>query len=153
MSISEHKHVSKDDGGPVRRFEVFTGAGRRRTWTVEEKAAIVAESYSGSDTVCGVARRYGLTPQQLFTWRRTLRAGLVGDVEAAAAPLFVPAMVVPAAEPAGTDPAPVRRPRSRRSASGAGTIEVEIDGVTVRVGRGADARTVTAVLRALKASS
>jgi transposase len=29
-------------------------------------------------------------------------------------------------------------------------IEVEIDGVTVRIGCGADAKTVTAVLRALK---
>jgi transposase len=29
-------------------------------------------------------------------------------------------------------------------------IEVEIDGMRVRVGRGADAKTVTAVLRALK---
>lgn len=153
MSISEHKHVSKEDGGPVRRFEVFTGAGRRRTWTAEEKAAIVAESHAGDDTVCGVARRYGLTPQQLFTWRRTLRAGLVRDVEATAAPSFVPALVDPVAEPAGAGPAPVRRPRVRRTASGAGTIEVEIDGVTVRVGRGADARTVTAVLRTLKASS
>lgn len=153
MSISEHKHVSKDDDGPVRRFEVFTGAGRRRTWTAEEKAAIVAESYAGADTVCGVARRYGLTPQQLFTWRRTLRTGLVRDVEAATAPSFVPAMIEPVSEPASADPAPVRRPRARRAASGAGTIEVEIDGVTVRVGRGADARTVTAVLRALKAPS
>ena len=145
--------MSKEDGGPVRRFEVFTGAGRRRTWTVEEKAAIVAESYSGSDTVCGVARRYGLTPQQLFTWRRTLRSGLVRDVEAATAPPFVPAMIEPVSEPASADPAPVRRPRAKRGTSGAGTIEVEIDGVTVRVGRGADARTVTAVLRAPKSSS
>jgi transposase len=153
MSISEHKHVSKDDGGPVRRFEVFTGAGRRRTWTAHEKVAIVAESYAGADTVCAVARRHGLTPQQLFTWRRTLRSDLVRDVEAATAPSFVPAMVEPVAQPAGADPAPVLRPRARRSAGGAGTIEVEIDGVTVRVGRGADARTVTAVLRALKASS
>ena len=153
MPISEHKHVCNDDDGPVRRFEVFTGAGRRRTWTVEEKATIVAESYSGADTVCGVARRYGLTPQQLFTWRRTLRAGLVRDVEAATAPSFVPALIEPVSEPASADPAPVRRPRARRAASGAGTIEVEIAGVTVRVGRGADTRTVTAVLRALKASS
>jgi transposase len=37
--------------------------------------------------------------------------------------------------------------------SDAGMIEVEIDGVTVRVGRGADAKTVTAVLRALKATA
>jgi transposase len=38
----------------------------------------------------------------------------------------------------------------RQVEPGAGMIEVEIDGVTVRVGRGADAKTVTAVLRALK---
>jgi transposase len=36
---------------------------------------------------------------------------------------------------------------------GAGMIEVEIDGMTVRVGRDADAKTVTAVLRALKATA
>jgi len=32
-------------------------------------------------------------------------------------------------------------------------IEVEIDGVRIRVGRGADAKTVRAVLRALKATA
>jgi transposase len=35
----------------------------------------------------------------------------------------------------------------------AGFIEIEIGSVTVRVGRGTDARTVTAVIRALKASA
>jgi hypothetical protein len=34
-----------------------------------------------------------------------------------------------------------------------GIIEVEIDGVTVRVGRGAEAKTVAAVLGALKAGA
>lgn len=28
---------------PVHRLEVFTGAGRRRTWSEEDKARIVAE--------------------------------------------------------------------------------------------------------------
>jgi transposase len=32
-------------------------------------------------------------------------------------------------------------------------IEVEIDGVTVRLGRGADVKTLIAVLRALKAGA
>jgi transposase len=41
----------------------------------------------------------------------------------------------------------------RQVEPGEGMIEVEIDGVTVRVGRGADAKTVTAVLRALKAGA
>jgi len=33
---------------PARRIEVFTGAGRRRNWSSEEKAEIVAESYGGA---------------------------------------------------------------------------------------------------------
>ena len=58
---------------PVRRVEVFTGAGRRRSWTAEGKLRIVAESYAAGETVSAVARRHGLTPQQLFTWRRLAR--------------------------------------------------------------------------------
>jgi transposase len=34
-----------------------------------------------------------------------------------------------------------------------GGIEVEIEGVTVRIGRGAEAKTVAAVLRILKAGA
>ena len=57
----------------VRRLEVFTGAGRRRAWTAEQQAQIVAGSYAGDVTVSVVARRHGLTPQQLFGWRRAAR--------------------------------------------------------------------------------
>src|SRR3954471_8636636 len=69
MSISELMHRPER----ARRMAVFTGAGRRRTWPAAEKAAIVAESYARGRTVCGVARRQGLTPAQLFTWRRLAR--------------------------------------------------------------------------------
>ena len=58
---------------PVRRLEVFTGAGRRRKWSNGDKARIVAEIVASGDSVCAVARRHGLTPQQLFGWRRHLR--------------------------------------------------------------------------------
>src|SRR3954464_12049317 len=66
MSISELMHRPER----ARRLEVFTGAGRRGTFPADEKAAIVAESYAPGRTVCGVARRHGLTPAQLFTGRR-----------------------------------------------------------------------------------
>jgi transposase len=53
-------------------------------------------------------------------------------------------------------PAPVRKRRRPRPASrfddAAGLIEMEIGGVRVRVGRGAEAKTVAAVIDALKAS-
>ncbi len=53
---------------PIRRLERFTGAGRRRTWSDEEKAAIVAESDRPGTSISAVARRYGLSASQLFTW-------------------------------------------------------------------------------------
>jgi hypothetical protein len=43
------------------------------------------------------------------------------------------------------------RKRTRQSDQRGGSIEVEIQGMTVRIGRGADAKTIAAVLRALKA--
>jgi transposase len=67
--------------------------------------------------------------------------------------MFVPAVVAvtsPTAEPTGARP---RAKSTRGPGRGAGLIEVDIHGVTVRVGRGADARTVAAVIRALKAGA
>src|SRR5437762_13719935 len=58
---------------PVRRLEVFTGAGRRRSWTAEQKLQIISESYADGETVSAVARRHGLTPQQMFGWSRAAR--------------------------------------------------------------------------------
>ena len=138
MSISEHKHMPE----PVRRMEVFTGAGRRRSWSAVEKAAIVAESYDAGETVCGVARRHGLTPPQLFTWRRLARRPVL------APPIFVPA-VMEAAEPE----APVKTSRPMHRRPNADGIELEIGGVEVRIGRGAKPQAIEAVIRALKANS
>jgi transposase len=51
-----------------RRIEVFTGAGRRRRWSAEAKAQIVADSYATS--VDEAADRHSLSKTQVFTWRR-----------------------------------------------------------------------------------
>lgn len=142
MSISELTLKTKDDE-PVRRFEVFTGSGRRREWSDELKAQIVAESYEPGVTVCSVARRHGLTSQQLFTWRRLAR---LPDV----APMFAPAVVVPQDIPS---PKKVRRARSPRKAHGDAVIELEIGGATIRIVSGVDAATIAAVIQAMKASS
>ena len=45
---TEHSAITE----PVRRLEVFTGAGRRRTWRDEDKARIVAEIATSGDSVC-----------------------------------------------------------------------------------------------------
>jgi len=126
-------------------MEVFTGAGRRRSWSVAEKAAIIGESYGAGETVCSVARRHGLTPQQLFTWRRLARRLALSPP-----PMFVPAVVEPAAPELA---APVKAARRRHRRPKADGIELEIAGVAVRIEADAKPRTIEAVIRALKASA
>ena len=56
----------------LRRFEVITGAGRRRRWPLEAKARIVAETLEPGSSVSIVARRHDLNANLLFTWRRKM---------------------------------------------------------------------------------
>ena len=75
----EHKLGSKrvEAGGTardIRRIELITGTGRRRSWSVDDKARILAASMRPGANVSEVARRHGLSPQQLFGWRREARA-------------------------------------------------------------------------------
>lgn len=146
--------MSCDDTGTsgVQRFEVFTGAGKRRDWPPEVKASIVAESYSGKETVSAVARRHGLVPSQLFTWRRQLREqmeehGFMVSETTKPEPTFVPAVIDVMPDP---DPAPKNKPVRRRRRSKASTVELEVDGITVKIARGADAGTISAVITALR---
>jgi transposase len=116
--------VIKPMSEPARRLEIFTGAGRRRTWSAEQKAAIVAESIGGSESVSAVARRHGLTPPQLFAWRRQVRGRSVMAKDR----LSFASVVVNSA-----------------------AIEIEYGGAVIRVPAGSDAVTVRAVLQAVKA--
>jgi transposase len=76
--MSDTELLPKPNPEPVRRLEVFTGSGRRRAWTAEQKARIVAESHESGETVSAVARRHGLTAQQLFGWRRVAQGRAQG---------------------------------------------------------------------------
>src|SRR5688572_11151556 len=102
-----------------RRVEVITGVGRRRRWTDEEKAWIVAESLDPATTVSAVARRYGLHASQLFTWRQQLASSAVPEASA-----FVPVVV------AEDTAAP---------AAMAGGMEIALGPAVVRVGADVDA--------------
>jgi transposase len=111
----------------ARRIEVFTGAGRRRRWSAEAKARIVAESYASS--VGEVAARYALCKNQLFGWRRDAR-------RVAGEPLsFTPVVV--------DDRGEVRR-------ADAGVIELELGAARLRIGYGAEVGMAVAVIEALR---
>jgi transposase len=57
------------------KIEVLSGPERRRRWSTAEKLAIVQETYDRDATVSIVARRYGIQPNQLFTWRKLATQG------------------------------------------------------------------------------
>lgn len=130
----------------IRRFEVITGAGGRRSWPAEAKARIVAETLEPGANVSAIARRHGLRPQQIFTWRREARR----QREPCPAIGFVPVV-----EAAGVALPSKARRRGSGAAAPAGRgcgIELEIKGVLVRVRPAVDAQTLAAAVRVLKAS-
>ncbi|MGY3604053.1 MULTISPECIES: transposase [unclassified Bradyrhizobium] len=66
-------HTLKSDV-TARRLEVITETGRRRWFSKDDNARIVGETLVPGAVVSKIARRHGLTPQQVFTWRACKRA-------------------------------------------------------------------------------
>ena len=87
---------SHTQSAQVSRLEVVE-TGRRRRWSEDEKLRIVAESLRGPRLVSATARRHGISPGLLYTWRRAFRVKPIGVEDSA--PGFVPAIVVAEAEP------------------------------------------------------
>jgi transposase len=175
----ERKLGSKGDGrdggvSDVRRIELITGTGRRRRWSSEDKARIVVESLAVGVSVSEVARRHGLSPQQLFAWRREARASFDEAGNAAPADRSA-ANPVPQPRrrrggrlpsPAICDDAPAFAPvtiagparslpriSSQPAAVGSSAIEIAIADAVVRVIGRAETEAIVAVLQALRRTS
>jgi len=56
-------------------IEVITSTERRRRWSAEDKKAIVEQTYQTGMSVFLIARKYDISPSQLFTWRRLMEEG------------------------------------------------------------------------------
>lgn len=152
----------------VRRIELITGTGRRRRWSSDEKAHIVEESLRPGANVSEVARRNGLSPQQLFSWRRAAHALFQEGADATPAdrtedspapgqrrmdrhvrlsggggetPAFAP-VVIAAASP--SSPPPQAAP---------GTVEIAVGDTVVRVIGQVETSVLMAVLRAVRRTS
>jgi transposase len=135
--------VNDDAKDEFRRVELLMGPGRRRRWSAEAKAQIVAETLVPGARVSEVARRWQVCSQQVFGWRRATRQDLPTVSTKFSAPAFVP--IVTEAIPTET---------VARAAPAAPAIEVKLAGAVVRVAPGMDdADRLTAVLRAIRASA
>ena len=74
-STLDARNDARNEGGAYQRVEVITGHQRRRRWTAEEKARIVAESLEADANISDVARRHGVARGLLTIWRRQLSSG------------------------------------------------------------------------------
>src|SRR5688572_22520347 len=122
--------MNSTNGDSFRRLEVITGIGRRRRWSDEDKARIVAESLDPTTTASAVARRYGLHVSQLFTWRQRFAA------PTREAPEFVPVLLAEG----GAAPA----------VTAAGRMEIALGPAVVRVGADVDATALRRVLEVVR---
>jgi transposase len=130
-------HQDRHEAGAYRRIELITGTARRRRWTIEEKAAIVAESARPGVNVAEVARRFGVNRGLLQAWRRKA----IGE-----RPVFVPlrveGMVAAADDNKDRTNPPVETDMSTRP----GTVEIESGGVRVRFTGPVDATALRLVM-------
>jgi transposase len=143
---------ARQEGGAYRRIEVITGQRRRRQWTAEEKARIVAESYEEGANISEVARRHGVVRGLLTAWRHKFATAAGFQ-----APGFVPVRIASESGPATADDpdrlasahkvAPeMASPPGKRD----GMIEIEVGEARIRVEPGVELATLSTVLSALR---
>ena len=131
--MRNHDRKNSTNADSFRRLEVITGVGRRRCWSLEEKARIVAESLDPATTASAVARRYGLHASQLFVWRQQLQRQ-AASVETSDTPGFVPVLLAEDSPPA----------------EAAGRMEIALGPAVVRVGTDVDAAALRRVLEVVR---
>lgn len=108
----------------VEPLEVLTQPERRRRRSVEEKLAIVRETFEPGATVSGVARRHQVNANQVFGWRKLYQDGSLSAVTAGE-------QVVPASDLAEA----MKQIRELQRLLGKKTMEVEILREAVEYGR------------------
>ena len=150
--------INTDAKSDFRRIEVLTGPGRRRRWSTSEKAQIVAETLAPGASVSDVARRWQVSAQQVFGWRREARSGFLAlpmqeaeRNETSFVPI-VPDMADAAAAPGGMHDATLRTERAGKG-SAASSIDIKLAGAMIRVTSGTDTRLLVEVLRAIRSSA
>ncbi len=118
--------------------EILTGPERRRRWSVEEKARIIAEAQAPGARVADIARRHGISRSLLYTWRREHSSAVLPDL----VPVVVEMRDGPTVRRDAASSAVPREPD--------GSIEIALaGGVRVTVRGRVDPKGLRAVLAAL----
>jgi transposase len=133
---------------------VLAGLERHRRYSVEQKIAIVGESYQPGVLMRDVMARYGLASSVIYTWRKQAREGRFGGG------MFAPVAIVdqqssaPDFQDIERERLPhgeVEREPAEQAVQSDGTAMVVAlpDGVRIFVNNGVDEGALGKVLRAL----
>ncbi|HTB65911.1 MAG TPA: transposase [Acetobacteraceae bacterium] len=135
--------------------DILGPSDRRRTWSAQEKAALLAEIDAKGGKVRLVARRHQVSESLLYNWRSARKAAAVAlgapeNVE------FLPVGVVdgpgPGSPPMLSPPCPELAPLQPLTAEGkAGSIEITLpNGTRISVDASVNEKALSRVLRAMK---
>src|SRR3954470_5048540 len=132
--------------------EILARVERRRKWSIEEKAALIAEVEAEGGKVKLVAQRRRISESLLYNWRAAWKAAAAGSSAAVA---FVPLGVVGEADSAAPALlAPPEPPSAPRREARAGAIEIALpDGSRVSVDAFVNEKALSRVLRAMRGAA
>jgi transposase len=117
------------------QMTLITGEERRRHWSAEDRARILAAIEEPGAVVAEVARREDVCTSLVYRWRREAR-------KAGGEPGFAPVVIDEA------KPTPLSVPAAREPEFG--VIVVEVKDARVRIGSNAPPALVAAALKALR---
>src|SRR3954451_4524799 len=128
--------------------EILTRVERRRKWSIEEKAALIAEVEAEGGKVKLVAQRHRISESLLYNWRAAWKAAAAAAGSSAAV-AFVPLGVVGEADTAAPAlPTVPAAPVPRCAEARAGAIEIALpDGSRVSVDAFVNEKALSRVLR------
>ena len=138
---------------------IATRFERRRKWTAQEKAALLAEVEAEGGKVTVVARRHRISESVLYNWRAAWRAAAAMQVPVASP--FIPLGVFGGSSHRDTamlappqPPKPQQSRPMRGSDGGVGGIEIVLpNGARLSVDASVNEKALSRVLRAMKGAA
>jgi transposase len=129
------RNDARNEGGTYQRVEVITG--RRRRWTAEEKARIVAESLEANANISEVARRHGVARGLLTAWRRQLSSdGSSQEPQQSFAAVKIDTVASVSNDIPRYSTEPDAVATALPAVTGRGRIEIDVAGARIRVENG-----------------
>ena len=115
--------------------------GKRRRWSEAQRRQIVEETLAAGASVALVARSHGVNANQVFSWRKLYRCGLLGAAG------LLPVKVTESARPERS--ASVDVPAAAGHRSGSGVIQISVGKTQIRIEGEVDRDTLRVVLKSV----